>query len=708
MMRRTIAALFFLFFILQSPLLQAGVRLPKLVGDSMVIQRDTKVKIWGWADAHEKIRVKFRGRSFSTTSNADGTWHVWMPATRAGGPYTMTISSRDTTITLRAILVGDVWLCSGQSNMVHYLELHQDRYAADGATANHPQIRQFTVPTRFALAGRVADLPSGSWMTATRGNILRFSVVSYFFAKKLYEKYGVPIGLINASVGGTPIESWTSEEGLAAFPDMVRRINLNKDTARVNLLNRNAARERRALEALRPPDKGLEGPVHWYDPAFKPVGWQTISIPGYWEDQGIRNLDGIVWYRREIDVPTSMTGKTIRLSMGRIVDADQVYVNGVQVGYKTYQYPQRRYDVAPGILKPGKNVITVRVTNYGGKGGFVPDKPYYLAADGDTIDLTGYWQYEVGSAFPSERFPQGINVQNQPTACFNAMLAPLLPFAFKGFVWYQGESNADRPGTYEALQRAMIRDWRNHWGNLPFLFVQLPNSMEATYHPSESNWAALRDAQRKTLSEPNTAMAVAIELGEWNDIHPGNKKPVGERLALAAQKLAYHDDIVYSGPLFKSASAEGNKVRIAFDHVGSGLIAGDNGEVRRVALEGEEKQFVWAEAKIENNTIVAWSHKIAYPVYVRYAWADNPVGANLRNKEGLPASPFEGQVDGTEKLWYGKEAAVVLTYDDALDVHLDNVIPALDARGFRGSFYLSAASPGSKNRIADWRRAARE
>lgn len=674
----------------------------------MVIQRDTKVRVWGWADAHEKIKIRFRGRSLSTTAKDDGTWQVWMPATRAGGPYTMTITGRDTTITINDILVGDVWLCAGQSNMVHYLELHQDRYAAEVAAANYPQIRQFTVPTRAALEGPAADLPSGNWITATRGSILRFSVVAYFFAKKLYDTYGVPIGIINASVGGTPIESWMSEEGLRSFPDITHTINLNKDTARVHGINRAAAARGRMLAEARPPDKGMNGPLPWYDPKFKPEGWHTIAIPGYWEDQGIHNLDGIVWYRREIDVPASMTGKTVRLSMGRIVDADQVYVNGVQVGNKTYQYPQRRYDIAPGILKPGKNLVVVRVTNFAGKGGFVPDKPYYLAVDGDTIDLTGYWKYEVGSAFPRGHFLPGINVQNQPTACFNAMLAPLLPVAMKGFVWYQGESNAEHPETYEALQRAMIRDWRNRWGNLPFLFVQLPSFMEAIYFPSESNWAALREAQRKTLSEPNTGMAVAIDAGEWNDIHPDNKKPVGERLALAAQKLAYGEDIEYSGPLFRSAVADGNAVRITFDHVGTGLLAGENGQVQSIALAGPDRKFMWADAKIENNTVVAHSDEVKYPVYIRYAWADNPVGASLRNKEGLPASPFEGQVEGTDQLWYGKEAAVVLTYDDALNVHLDKVIPALDAHGFRGSFYLSAAFPGSESRIADWRRAARE
>lgn len=532
--------------------------------------------------------------------------------------------------------------------------------------------------------------------------------MAYFFAKKLYDKYHVPIGLINASVGGSPIEAWTSEEGLKAFPEMLNTIATNKDTARVNRSNRIAAANRQAQAAARPEDKGSTGPLPWYDLNYKPEGWRTIAIPGYWEDQGLEDLNGVVWYRREIDVPASMTEVPARIAMGRIVDADYIYVNGTLVGNKTYQYPQRRYDVPSGLLKPGKNTITIRVLNYSGKGGFVPDKPYYLAATSDTLDLTGYWQYKVGAVYPSQSGnPGGINAGNQPAALYNGMLAPFTNHTLKGFVWYQGESNTDRPKEYEELLPALIQDWRNKWGELPFLYAQLPNFMEVKFQPSESQWAELREAQRKALRVPNTGMAVAIDLGEWNDIHPGNKKPIGDRLALAAQKLAYHDNaVVSSGPLYASAAVNGNKATLTFDHLGSGLVAIDGEALKQFAISGEDKEFVWAEARIEGNQVVVWSDRISQPVYVRYAWADNPEGANLSNKEGLPASPFEAQVSGLNKLWHGKKAAIVLTYDDALDVHLDNVIPVLDSLGFKGSFYLSAAFPGSKNRIGDWKRAA--
>lgn len=695
--------------ILQAHTLFGKVRLPQLVSDNMVIQRDKKVKIWGWADANEKVSVRFRGRSYAATANGDGSWYLWLPAYKAGGPYSMRIAGKNDTITIENILIGDVWLCAGQSNMVHYLELHQERYSGEITTANYPDIRQFTVPSHAVLTGPAKDLSGGEWVTATSDNILRFSVVAYFFAKNLHEKYGVPIGIINASVGGTPIEAWTSEEGLQSFPGVLRTIAANKDTAMVNRRNREAGRKARVLAAARPDDLGTTGPQPWYDANYKPVGWDRISIPGYWEDQGLHDLNGVVWYRKEIEVPASMTGVQARIAMGRIVDADHVYVNGTLIGNKTYQYPQRRYDVPPGLLRPGKNVLTIRVANYGGKGGFVPDKPYYLAAAGDTISLAGYWQYKIGAVYPRQApGGGGISAQNQPGALYNGMLAPFTNHALKGFVWYQGESNTGEPEAYGKLLPALIADWRQKWGDLPFLYAQLPNFMDVKFEPSESQWAELREAQRKSLRVPNTGMAVAIDLGEWNDIHPDNKKPLGDRLALAAQKLAYHDNtVVYSGPHYTSANLNGNRVFLTFDHVGSGLVVSDGETLNQFAIASEDKRFVWANATIEGNQVVVWNDRISHPAYIRYAWADNPEGANLYNKEGLPASPFEAQVADLSKLWHGRKAAVVLTYDDALDVHLDNVIPVLDSLGFKGSFYLTAASPGSKNRVGDWKRIAR-
>jgi sialate O-acetylesterase len=620
----------------------AQVKLPALVRDSMILQRDTKINIWGWASKNEKINIKFNKKNYKTTTGADGKWLIQLPPMKAGGPYIMDISASNK-ISLKEILVGDVWICSGQSNMVHQMELHSITYAKDIADANYPEIRHFWMPTMTDLQGPHDDLPTGSWKWANPQDVRQFSAVAYFFAKKLYDKYHVPIGLINASVGGTPIEAWTSEEGLKDFPSSINTIQLNKDTAYINNINRRAA----ALNANRPQtqtDLGMTGEKKWFDIAYVPKEWRTINIPGYWEDQGIKDLNGVVWYRKEIDIPSSMTGVPAKVFLGRIVDADVLYINGRQVGNTTYQYPQRRYNVPGDLLKPGKNIFVIRVTNTAGKGGFVPGKPYCLFAGKDTIDLKGYWQYKVGDVFkpPVGAGGGSIAAQNQPSALYNAMVAPLINYAIKGFLWYQGEANASRPEEYAKLQPAQITDWRNKWkqGELPFLYVQLPNFMDANYLPSESNWAIVRESQLKTLSVPNTAMAVAIDLGEWNDIHPDNKKDVGERLALAAEKIAYGENIVYSGPIYQSSKIEGNKIIISFSQTGSGLIANDSEELSEFAIAGADKKFAWAKAKIDSNTVIVWNDSVSNPVYVRYAWADNPVNPNLFNKEGLPASPF--------------------------------------------------------------------
>ncbi len=627
------------------------VRLPRLVRDSMILQRDAAVKIWGWASSKEKITISFQNKKYKTTTGEDGKWMIELSPMKAGGPYKMDISGKNK-IALKDILVGDVWLCSGQSNMVHQLNIHDVTYAAEIASANYPEIRQFWIPTLTSMEGPKDDLPAGNWRAAIGEDVRPFSAVAYFFAKKLYEKYHVPIGLINASVGGTPIEAWTSEDGLKEFSNLQNIIQKNKDTAYVNGLNRIAFANANRKQPLL--DKGLLETPKWFETTYSPKGWHTINIPGYWEDQGIKDLNGIVWYRKEIDIPVSMAGKIARVFLGRIVDADVLYINGRQVGASGYQYPQRRYNVPANVLKAGNNIFVVKVTNNSGKGGFVPGKPYCICAGNDTVDLKGYWQYKVGEVYtPREGSfgSGGIAAQNQPTALYNAMLAPVINYTIKGFLWYQGESNAGRPNEYENLQKALITDWRNKWqeGNIPFLYVQLPSFMEYNYLPSESEWAHLREAQLHSLSVPKTAMAVAIDLGEWNDIHPDNKKDVGERLALGAEKIAYGENIVYSGPLYASSKIEGNKVIITFNHTGSGLVTNDGEELNEFAIAGADKKFVWAKATIEGDKIIVSSEAVANPLFVRYAWADNPVNPNLYNKEtrpdgtvglGLPASPF--------------------------------------------------------------------
>jgi sialate O-acetylesterase len=631
---------------------QANVRLPVLISDGMVLQRDTKLIIWGWAYPGEKVKVKFNRKTVSTVTDSDGNWKVSFPPLKAGGPYTMEVKGNNT-ITVNDILLGDVWFCSGQSNMVLNMERVKEKYPDDIAAANFPEIRNFFIPTASDVTSSHKDLPPGKWVSASPENVLGFGAATFFFARSIYLEYKVPIGIINSSVGGTPIEAWTSEEGLKQFPQLKSRIEKLKDTAYLNPILRSARKRSEtgqgSMVNSRSMDKGTSGPKPWYDISYVPGGWHKYWLPGYWDDQGIKGLDGVVWFRKEINVPVSMTGKPAKLFLGRIVDADNVYVNGVLSGSITYQYPPRRYDLPSGLLRPGKNIIVIRVTNNAGKGGFVPDKPYYLVAGKDSIDLRGEWYYKVGQVFrPVETRPGTgspvLTMQNEPTGLYNTMVAPLINYRIKGILWYQGEANTSKPQEYQKLLPALINDWRNKWqqGNIPFLYVQLPNFMEVQYLPSESQWAELRFAQLKSLSVLNTAMAVTIDVGEWNDIHPLEKKVVGERLALAARKLAYgNENIVYSGPIFKSLAQEGDRIIIEFDQVGSGLVIIGGGDLDHFAIAGADRKFVWAEAKIEDNHVIVYSDEIKDPIYVRYAWADNPEGANLYNIEGLPASPFE-------------------------------------------------------------------
>jgi sialate O-acetylesterase len=636
--------------------IMANITLPVLVSDGMVLQRDTKIRIWGWAEPGEKVQVKFNKKLIRTVTDTEGNWKIFLPPMNAGGPYTMEVKGNNT-VTINDILVGDVWFCSGQSNMVLNMERVKEKYQNDIAEANFPEIRNFFISTVSDVTSIHKDLPPGKWVKASPENVYSFGALTFFFARSLYNEYKVPVGIINSSVGGTPIEAWISEEGFNELPAYASRIERFRDTAFMNPIIRSAMKVKNEAARNTPVsqkivDKGLNGTKPWYDMSYIPEGWHKFWLPGYWDDQGVKGLNGVVWFRKVVNVPASMTGKPAKLFMGRIVDADNVYVNGVLSGSITYQYPPRRYDLPSGLIKEGENIIVIRVTNNSGKGGFVPEKPYFLVSGNDSIDLRGEWLYKVGQVFrpvviqTGSRIPT-LTAQNEPTGLYNTMVAPAINYSLKGILWYQGETNSGKPEEYQQLLPALISDWRNKWqhGSLPFLFVQLPNFMEVRYLPSESQWARLRFSQFKSLFVPNTAMAVTIDAGEWNDIHPLGKKVVGERLALAARKLAYgNEKIVYSGPLYKTSSRVGDTIKIEFEHIGSGLVTNDGRDLYHFAIAGADKKFVWAEAIIRNNQVLVWSSEITDPSYVRYAWADNPEGANLYNIEGLPASPFEADL----------------------------------------------------------------
>jgi sialate O-acetylesterase len=618
------------------------VRLPRLISDGMVLLRKADVHVWGWANAGEEITVGFIGQNYQTSADNQGNWSVTLSDLKVGGPYDMEIIGSNQII-LKNILVGDVWTCSGQSNMVLPMKRVRELYEKEIAQSENPYIRYFFVRMKYDFNVLQNDLIFGEWKSANPENVLDFGAVAYFFAKALYEKYAIPIGLINASVGGTPAEAWMSQDALKAFPAYLEIAERYKDDAYIDqILKEDRTIRDNWYRELRRLDRGFaDKGKPWFDPALDTSSWSALPVPSFWADHGLGNVNGVVWFRKEIEVPASMTQKPGLLRMGTIVDADSVYINGQFLGTTSYQYPPRKYPIPENLLRPGKNTIVVRVINNRGKGGFVKDKPYQLTVGGQTIDLKGEWQYKLGAVM--DPLPDQFFISYKPSGLFNGMVAPLLHNPIKGVIWYQGESNAGRPAEYRELFPALISDWRKHWhqGDFPFLFVQLPNFMKADDQPSESSWAEMREAQLKTLSVPNTGMAVTIDVGEWNDIHPLNKKPVGERLALIAQKLVYHDEqVVYSGPIYRSMQIEGKQIILTFTNTGSGLAVKGGGDLKQFAIAGADKKFVWAKAKIADNRVVVWNDRIKNPIAVRYAWADNPEGANLINKEGLPASPF--------------------------------------------------------------------
>lgn len=623
--------------------MQSQLKLPRLISDGMVLQRNSKIRIWGWAEPGETILLQFLGQDYKTEVSTEGQWELEITTEQAGGPYQMDISMGEKeTIVLRDLLIGDVWLCSGQSNMEMRMESLTEVYSDEILKSENPFLRQFMVPAIYNFDGPQHDVGEGSWQSAGPKTILNFTATGYFFALHLYQRYQIPIGLINASLGGSPAEAWLSEEALHEFPEHLAAAHRFRDVKYVEeVLARDQRLHDEWCEMVTQQDIGLGDPkATFYSPDYDAKGWGIIQVPSYWEDEGIGAFNGVVWFRKEIRLTAKQAEQKALLRMGNILDEDITYINGKEVGTLPMQYIPRRYVVPEGLLKEGTNVIVIRVVNYSGKGGFYKEKPYCLEWDQDRIDLSGPWQYCIGAK--NTPLPTPTFVSWQPSGLYNAMIAPVISYPIKGVIWYQGETNGSRPKEYESLLKALIRDWRSKWGqDFPFLYVQLPNFEEANPEPVESDWAILREGQLRTLQVPRTGMAVTIDVGEWNDIHPVNKKEVGRRLSLTAQRVAYGDDtIVSSGPMIVDAERQDGKIKLQFSEIGAGLTTNDGRKPGHIAIAGADGRFVWAETELAGNCVLVWSEAVPDPVCIRYAWAQNPVGANLYNIDGLPASPF--------------------------------------------------------------------
>ena len=626
-----------LFFgLLLSFSVNANVTMPLLFSDGMVLQRNKPIPVWGWADANEKIEIHFNKQTKTVQTDANGKWMINLSPEKAGGPFELTITGKNK-ITIKDVLVGEVWICSGQSNMEFQMYKLPD-FETQKEQSNEPMIRQFLV-TQDLSGTPKEHLKEGKWSLSNKENIKDFTAVGYFFAKKLQAELKIPIGIINTSWGGTNVETWTSRE---AFENSVEFKEMIANVPSVNMDEVFEIYKKSLLENIQKV-QGFEvtenNQIQFKESNYNDANWPEIKLPSIWENQQIGNIDGIVWMRKTITLTVEQAKTEAILHLAKIDDEDQTYVNGVQVGTNIVWDAKRIYKIPKGILKEGKNVIAVKVTDYSGGGGIYGESADMKIDFKDSnIDLDGLWKFNV------VQLKISLSPNSYPSLLFNAMVNPLIPFAFQGVLWYQGEANVTRAEQYKKAFPLMITDWRTKWkqGDFPFYYVQLStfdefggNSQKGSY------WAELREAQTETLKLPNTGMAVTTDIGNVKDIHPTNKQDVGLRLSAIALNNVYGKKQVYSGPMYKSMEIKGNQIILSFSSIGTGLSTSDkNGNIIGFEIAGADKVFYSAKAVIKGDKIIVSSDKVQNPVAVHYGWADDDTEINLFNKENFPASPF--------------------------------------------------------------------
>lgn len=638
-----------LFAVHFSICLKANIKLPLIFGSNMVLQRDKEVNFWGTAEPAEQISMKFRGSVYSTTADIKGNWKIILSPQQAGGPYEIEFKGNNL-IVLRNILFGDVWLCGGQSNMQFKVNELTEKSKIN-LPKNIKNIRLFNAGIAIDYVPK-NNLASGEWIIADSNSILNFSAVAFFFGKYLQDSIPVPIGLISDNLGATTIEEWMSPDAISKFNQFesfyTTYLAPCKSFAAIDAAFQKIKLQWEKDYYLKD-DPGLK--EKWFLPTTDISAWATMKIPSYWEEDKLADYDGSVWFRRNFDLQNNDDRKNLKLSIGSVNNYNIVWVNGVKIGEGFGSLNWNAYAVPDSILKNKGNVIVVRVFDAGGKGGI-----YNLFWD---QRLAGEWHYKTGRKINSSEFirPLVVNADlfGSPSILYNGCIAPITSFSIKGFIWYQGEANVSRAEEYQTLFPAMISDWRNKFNDpdLPFLFVQLANYNSGTEKDGQSAWAELRDAQLKTLSLSNTGMAVAIDLGEANDIHPKNKMEVGKRLAIAAFKVVYERAVIQS-PVYDYFTKQKDSLYIYFKK-GSGNLISKSGNyfLKGFQIAGSDKVFYPAKAFIANNHVVVYHPAIKNPAAVRYAWADNPEKIDLYNQSDLPASPF--RTDNWDGITKGKK-----------------------------------------------------
>lgn len=639
-----------------------ALKLPRLISNGMILQQKKKIHIWGWNEAGRKVTVAFLGEKMQVVTDKDGNWEVWLSQKEAGGPFAMTVSDdAGEEVLLTDVWIGDVWMCSGQSNMELPMARVKDKFPQEIQTCENPAIRTFKIVEYANFHAPLSEHLTGEWKEAKKETILDFSATAYFFARQMYQMTGIPIGLINASLGGSRTESWMSREMLEGYEEELATADKYADDAFVEgVLKQNMEQADSWHANLDSKDIGLK--QQWEKEDTDLSEWKEIALPCFFRDTDLKGFIGCVWMRRRFTVGSELAGKAARVWLGTIVDSDIVYVNGVQVGRTEYQYPPRKYEIPEGLLKEGENTIVMRIKCENGEGRVTKGKDMMIFNENARIDLDGTWLYRIGAE--CERVLPTDFVNWKPTGLYNGMTAPCHNYTIAGILWYQGEANASIPGseTHVDMMRRLIEGYRKNWGDesLPFFYVQLPNFQMNVFYGSDaeldSAWPAFREAQRNALEIPGTGMVVAIDLGEDNDLHPLNKKDVGTRLAMMAAAKMYGFAIECDGPKVKEIAdskwmekgyADGKadfSLTLICEQCRDGLYAhsADKGaEIRDFELVDEAGRVYPAQAVIDGDKVILTGRELlAPPVSLRYCFDFTNKGALIYNKDGFPMSPF--------------------------------------------------------------------
>jgi sialate O-acetylesterase len=611
-----------------------------IFGDHMVLQRGKPNQIWGWSKSGDLVHIEIAGNSTTATAGVDGRWQARFDVPEPPGPYTVKIDGPQS-VELHDVLVGDVWLCGGQSNME--LGLLRARNGDDEVrAADHPEIRLYMVHEHASYSP--AAVPQGIWKVCTPKTVAEdgsggFSAVGYFFGRQLHDALHVPIGLIEDCVGGTPAETWMSGDTLA----------------RLRLFSPQLA-EMRRLQSLGGPEYG-NYVMPWYDQYdiglkenwqsadFDDSAWKAVHIPGGFAELGVPSTPAVGWFRRQITLADSLPAGAATIYLGSIEQMDTLYINGQWIGASAWVENPRVYKIPPGVLKAGRNNIALRVLKVKPNGGFLSaaNVPRLQLGDKTSIPLAGDWKGAVSvDARPPHPLPLSFeNWPTMPTVLYHGMIEPVAPLALSGAIWYQGEANAERAYQYRTLLPAMIDDWRKLFGqgDFPFYIVSLPAFEHRRSQPGDDSWAELREAQAMTARDvPNCGVAVTIDTGEADNIHPKDKRIVGERLARCALAQYYGEKIAFKGPTFAGADKLPGALRLRFDHADGGLVA-KGGELKEFSVAGADHRWHWADAKLDGDTIIVSSPDVPGPIAARYAWQSNPA-ATMYNGAGLPMAPF--------------------------------------------------------------------